>query len=104
MTDISIDELPPVIEGPSAWYGPELAARGDWIEYLSDAEVAEVGTAAGRLASAGADIPSIRREDFPLPTLGPRLRHILDGILSGRGFVLLRRLPLERWTRRQTAT
>jgi len=40
----------------------------------------------------------MRREDFPLPTLGPRLRKLLSEVLQGRGFVLLRGLPVERWS------
>ncbi len=104
MTAISMDELPPVIQGPSAWYGPDLAARGDWVEHLSETETAEIDSAAARLTDASVDIPSIRRQDFPLPTLGPRLRRILEEVLTGRGFVLLRRLPVERWSRRQAAT
>ena len=42
MATISRDELPPVIQGPSAWYGPDLAVRGDWIEHLSETEIAEI--------------------------------------------------------------
>jgi Taurine catabolism dioxygenase TauD, TfdA family len=103
MATIAFDELPPAIQGPSAWYGPDLAARGDWLEHLSETEIAEIDTAAKRLANADMDIPSIRQQDFPLPTLGPRLRRILEEVLSGRGFVLLRRLPVERWSRRQAA-
>jgi hypothetical protein len=98
-----LDELPLTIEGPSAWYGPDLAARSDWLEHLSAAEVREVEAAAKRLASAAVEIASIRRQDFPLPTLGPRLACLLEEVLTGRGFVLLRRLPVERWSRRETA-
>jgi hypothetical protein len=39
----------------------------------------------------------IRREDFPLPTLGPRLEALRHELLHGRGFVLLRGLPMERY-------
>ena len=49
------------------------------------------------------DIPSIRRQDFPLPIFGPRLRRMLEHVLNGRGFVLLRRLPVESWSKRKTA-
>jgi hypothetical protein len=104
MTRTFGNELPPSIQGPSAWYGPDLAARTDWIEHLSDSEVAEIDQASRRLAEAEADIPAIRAQDFPLPTLGPRLRRILGELLTGRGFVLLRRLPVEHWSRRQAAT
>jgi hypothetical protein len=96
--------IPEVISGPSAWYGPDFAARGDWNEQLTEAEIAEIDAISGRLARAEIEIASIRQHDFPLPTLGPRLRRILVDILDGRGFALLRRLPVERWSRRQAAT
>jgi hypothetical protein len=104
MPTTALDDIPQRIQGPSAWLGPDLAARTDWIEHLSDAEIAEISAESAQLADVGADIASIRRQDFPLPTLGPRLRRILDEVLNGRGFVLLRRLPVERWSRRQAAT
>jgi len=95
--------LPPEISGPSAWFGPDLTRRPDWIEYLSPTEVAEVERAVNKLASESRDIVTIRSENFPLPTLGPRLRRLLDEVLNGRGFVLLRALPIEAWTRRESA-
>ena len=96
--------LPSAIEGPSAWYGPQMAASREWIEYLPPTEIAEIEEAAERLIRAEKDIPSITRDDFPLPTLGPRLRRILDDVLNGRGFALLRGLPVQRWSKRQSAT
>ena len=95
--------LPPEIEGPSAWYGPDLTRRQDWLENLSTAEVAEVECAVKRLASESCDFVMIRREDFPLPTLAPRLRRLVDEVLNGRGFVLLRGLPVGIWSRRESA-
>jgi hypothetical protein len=95
--------LPPGITGPSAWYGPDLASRADWIEVLSEAEIREIDAAAERLDKANVDIPGIRRDAFRLPILGPRLKHILNDLLEGRGFALLRRLPVEQWSRRKTA-
>ena len=91
--------LPPEIQGPSAWYGPEMLTRRDWIEDLSETEIAEVERSTKPLADAQVDITAIRRVDFPLPTLGPRLQRILDDTLNGRGFALIRSLPVERWTK-----
>jgi TfdA family taurine catabolism dioxygenase TauD len=95
--------LPPEIQGPSAWYGPETLTRRDWIEDLSECEIAEVERATKQLAGARADITVISRDDFPLPTLGPRLQRILDDTLNGRGFALIRSLPVGRWTRLESA-
>ncbi len=96
-------ELPPEIHGPSAWYGPEMSLREDWLASLSEAEVAEVEAATRRLAESSVEIPFIRHDDFPLPSLGPRLQQLLDQVLNGRGFVLMRGLPVERWTRLEAA-
>jgi len=95
--------LPPEVEDRSAWYGPDLATRSDWLEHLSDAEVDEVERAVRELEEAGIEIGAISAKDVPLPTLGPRLQQSLDEVLNGRGFALIRGLPLEHWTKRQAA-
>jgi Taurine catabolism dioxygenase TauD, TfdA family len=96
-------EIPHEIEGPSAWYGPDLGQRLDWLEYFSATEVEEVARAVKRPASESRDLTTISSEDFPLPTLEPRLCRVLDEVLNGRGFVLLRGLPVETWTKRESA-
>ncbi len=86
----------PLVEGPSAWFGPDLAQRPqDWIHTLSPAEAAEVEEAAAAVRARGLDIAAIRRSDFPLPTLGRVLDRLRTEVLDGRGFVLLRGLPVE---------
>ena len=29
----SIADLPPPVEGPSVWYGPEMAKRTEWVHH-----------------------------------------------------------------------
>ena len=98
-------ELPPEQTGAAAWYGPEIAKRSDWQMPLSAAEVAEVETATRALVARDADIAVLKPQDFPLPTLGAKLRsRVDDEVLNGRGFLLLRGLPVERWSMREAAT
>jgi hypothetical protein len=100
-------DLPPEIGDASAWYGADLKRRTDWIERLSEAEIREVENAANELENelqkSSVDLTSINSENFPLPKLGPRLRRILEEVLNGRGFVLIKSLPVERWTKREAA-
>jgi hypothetical protein len=98
-----IHTLPPEIRDASAWYGTDLKERTDWIERLSEAEIAEVESAASDLEESSVDLTSINIEDVPLPTLGLRLQRLLEEVLSGRGFVLIKALPVERWTKREAA-
>jgi len=87
----------------SAWYGPDLKGRTDWILNLSEAEIVEIENAVNGLNGSSVDLTAMCEEDFPLPTLEPRLHHILDEVLNGRGFVLIRSLPVMGWTRQQAA-
>jgi hypothetical protein len=98
-------ELPPEQTGAAAWYGPEIAKRNDWQMPLSAAEVAEVEAATRALVARDADIAVLKPQDFPLPTFGSKLRsRVDDEVLNGRGFLLLRGLPVERWSIREAAT
>lgn len=99
----SIESLPPEVGGRSAWYGPDLAKCDDWIKWLSEVEIAEVEHAICHLDAKGIDATSITSADVPLPTLAPRLQCLLDEVLNGRGFVLIRGLPVRRWTEREAA-
>jgi len=85
-----------MIEGPSAWIGAEMREReAEWTYRLSPAEIAELEAAAASAQARGLDIADIRREHFPLPTLGPTLERLRGEVLDGRGFVLLRGVPVE---------
>jgi TfdA family taurine catabolism dioxygenase TauD len=95
--------LPPEIQGPSAWYGPALLRQTDWIYHLSESEIIEIEAAVNGVASASENPCNISSDNFPLPTFGSRLQSMLGEVLDGRGFALLRRLPVERWSNRQTA-
>jgi len=98
-----VNELPPEIEDRSAWYGSGIADDTDWIEQISTDEIGEVEAAIQEWEPSGVEIEKITAEDFPLPTFNLRLQQILDEVLNGRGFVLIKRLPIERWSRRQAA-
>jgi hypothetical protein len=85
------------VAGPAAWYGP---GAKDWIRVFSPEEIREIEAAvAGYRGEPGDLTPG----NFPLPTLGTYLRSLLHELLEGRGFILLRGLPVERWTREQQA-
>ena len=107
MVDLA-DFVPPMpgraLGGPGAWRGAEMARRDDWMHCLSPVEVGEIAAAVAAHGASGRQIQEITADTFPLPTLGPRLRAFGAEILRGRGFVLLRGLPVERWSVPETAT
>lgn len=92
------------IAGPAAWYGKEMERSTDWIYTLSAADIDEIEAAVKSVRDRGLDIADIARADFPLPKLGPILDELRAETLRGRGFVLLRGLPVERYSREEAAT
>jgi len=88
--------LRPLVEGPSAWIGSEMARKPEtWAYILSPSECAEIEAARSTVAASGMEIADIQRGDFPLPTLSSRLDNMRKELLDGRGFVLIRGLPVE---------
>ena len=91
------------VRGPGVWYGRDLARRDDWIRPFSAAELAEIDAAVQAYRSSGKPLQALSAGDFPLPRLGPVLREVLAELLEGRGFILLRGLPVGRMTREAQA-
>lgn len=92
----------PVVD-PAGWTAAELAKSDAWIYPLSAAELAELADAAARVQARGQDLPAVRREDFVLPRLSHALADLREELREGRGFVLLRGLPVSEWSRLQSA-
>ena len=95
--------LPAEIKDRSVWYGSELATSDDWVVCLSRAEIAEVEGAVEELERSRVELTTLTAANVSLPALGARLQEMLDEVLNGRGFVLIKGLPVERWTRREAA-
>ena len=104
MSSFDLVSLPPALSGPSVWRGADMQRRSDWIEQLSAAEVHDIATATDRFISSGLDLASMQPGQFALPHFAPRLARMGTEVLQGRGFVLLRGLPVQRWSVQQSAT
>ena len=92
----------PHFDNEQSWFGPDQQQRTDWIHTFTLAEIAQID-AAVRQAEAIDDIIDIKRSDFPVPALEPLLQRVRRETLHGRGFMLLRGIPVERYTLRQSA-
>src|SRR5262245_61366514 len=85
------------LDVPAAWRGAEMRQRDDWIVRLTPAEIAELERAADAATARGLGLDAVRREDFPLPTLARTIAGWSRELAVGRGFLLLRGLPVHRW-------
>jgi len=90
------------ISAANAWRGEALARETSWLVRLSEAEVADVERALAAARGTGKPLEAITREDFPLAAMRPRLEQALADMYGGRGFVVLRGLPVGRWSDEDT--
>lgn len=84
------------IEGPSAWTGPDLARRDDWIYELSPREISAIERLVSKLRATGKSRDEITRSDVRLDVLEPAVESWRRELERGRGFLLVRGLPVER--------
>lgn len=84
--------------GEAAWMGKDLEDDESWLRVLTLEEVEEIETAMRAVQDAGLPIEPIGREQFRLPSLESTFDQIRADLEGGRGFVLLRGLPLRRYT------
>jgi hypothetical protein len=85
------------VDGPAAWRGADLVRDDSWVVRLSDPDVAEIEDAVAQVKSVGGSLATTGREEFPLSGLAPRIAEWARELREGRGFLLLRGLPVERW-------
>jgi hypothetical protein len=88
---------PSVLETGCEWTADDVADPAQWTEQLDGDEIAELDAAIAHARKHSDDFLEIGKEHFPLPGLGERLKRIEHELIDGRGFVLIRGLPRERW-------
>ena len=93
------------IDTPAAWRGEDMHKREDlWVFRLSPAEIEELHAGQRVAAACGKPLGEMTATDFPLPTLSARIAQWCNEIRRGRGFVLIRGVPVAQWTEAQAET
>jgi len=90
------------IEAAAVWHAADVADPKEWVVELSDAQRDDLAAAARAAAADGLTIATVTVEDFPLPTLRATLDRVVHDLARGRGFVLLRRFPIDLLTAAET--
>lgn len=86
-----------LIADASAWTRADVEGNDDWFHVLTEVEIDELDAALQAVRRRDGPLRDIARADFPLPRLGPRLAGVEHEVRTGRGFFLLRGIPVERY-------
>jgi Taurine catabolism dioxygenase TauD, TfdA family len=89
---------PRVLEPQCEWTSADVADEDSWTEHFDDRELAELDAALRHALARSDDVLVLEQDDFPLPTVRPRLLRIEDELINGRGFVRLRGIDRSAYT------
>jgi len=98
MNQITID-YPTNLDIPAAWYGPEMASNPHlWTYNLTATDIRELENAVQIFKQTQKPLGHISKYDFPLDNLGNILNGLKKELLIGRGFQLLKGLPVNNYS------
>ena len=85
------------IEDRSAWTAETFKTDDTWIYHLTQHDIDDLHQAMLTAKSSGKVIDQLTPNDFPLSSFNSYLAEVKDELEDGRGFVLLRGLPIEKY-------
>lgn len=91
--------FPAKIDSSLVWEGKDWKNESQWVYALSGEELKEIDDAIKHFHRTGFHTGHASPTTFPLPTLGPVLRTLSEELHNGRGFFVLRTIPIESYTR-----
>ncbi|KAL4803349.1 hypothetical protein BDV18DRAFT_162914 [Aspergillus unguis] len=95
------DGFPKKLDSDLAWDGKYLAQVYDWNCHLTGDDLHEVEQALQHFKSLNLPLGLANQETFPLPKLHDKLRSISREIHLGRGFKVIRGVPVDKHTREE---
>ena len=87
---------PTIIDEPNVWTGSDFANE-EWVVELTPSQLEEIAGAARAAVSAGVEPQDLTPATFPLPGLASLLAAARRTIEFGRGFLVLRGWPADRY-------
>ena len=86
------------VTGRSVWLGADMAKSEEWLYRFTPDALAEIDECVRRWRQSGKPLDDVGVADFPFAALGVHLKDFKDELATGRGFVILRGIPADRYT------
>jgi hypothetical protein len=80
-----------------------MAGRTDWVIHLDEDNIAELEAALAHVKERGIGILELTREHFVIPNFARIIQGVRHDLEDGRGFTLIRGLPVERYSKSDAA-
>ncbi|KJA15947.1 hypothetical protein HYPSUDRAFT_71724 [Hypholoma sublateritium FD-334 SS-4] len=96
--------FPQRVDGPIVWKGAGWRGEEQWVYRLDESELKEIDDALQHFKGTNLELGFIGKDTFPLPTLSSKLHEFARELYSGRGFFVLRTIPIDNYSKSDLAT
>jgi len=96
--------FPKEIRGDTVWEKADYQSNPErWTHHFSEEEVAELSKAADEFIASHTPLTGITKGLFPLPELSKLMVSLRNEIIDGKGFILFKGFPVEKWGNHKSA-
>ncbi|BFZ62119.1 hypothetical protein YB2330_003198 [Saitoella coloradoensis] len=105
-TLLPYDAYPKEVLGQTVWEAKDYIDRPEkWVIWWNEEEIADLERAAKEFEESGLELTEISQDNFRLsPALATQLGAIREDLINGKGFTLLKGLPVHRYSLKTSAT
>ncbi|KAF7987106.1 hypothetical protein HWV62_295 [Athelia sp. TMB] len=90
---------PKKLESPLVWEGSDWKDEKQWIYPLTTSDLSEIAQAVKHFRSLDKPLGFVSRSTFPLHALGSVLSEVAREVHNGRGFSMIRGIPVDLYSR-----
>lgn len=94
---------PKEITGKTVWRTEQFASKSDWTYVWNDNEIELLEKAARDFHQSGVPLEQISPDTFKVGEIARLLASVREEVVNGRGFILFKGLPVDRWDRMTSA-
>ncbi|KAJ5545278.1 Taurine catabolism dioxygenase TauD/TfdA [Penicillium sp. DV-2018c] len=101
---LPFDKFPKQITGPTVWKAEEYRDHPEkWTHSFTEEQIAELSDAADKFLASGTPLTGIEKSNFVLPTLAAYLHELRADLIDGKGFILFKGFPVQKWGNHKSA-
>ncbi|CAG7998777.1 unnamed protein product [Penicillium olsonii] len=101
---VPFEKFPKKITGPTVWDPEEYRSNPEkWTHVFTDDQIAELSTAADAFLESKTPLTGISKKNFILPNLASYLHTLRADLIDGKGFILFKGFPVEKWGNHKSA-
>ncbi|PKY06090.1 taurine catabolism dioxygenase TauD, TfdA family protein [Aspergillus campestris IBT 28561] len=101
---VPFEKFPKKIEGPTVWDPEDYRNTPErWTHRFSPEEIEELSVASDNFLNNKIPLTGISKSNFPLPNLAGHLDQLRADLVDGKGFILFKGFPVEKWGNHKSA-